>query len=81
MSVPLPREILLWEQRTDKLYACEVRWRKDDMVGVHFVDVRHRATRRALLERCFAPVTCSYESRPRFTADSPLCEGPSLHDA
>jgi hypothetical protein len=43
VSVPLPREILLWEQRTDKLYACQVKWRKDDMVGVHFVDVRHRA--------------------------------------
>ena len=43
VSVPLPREILLWEQRTDKLHACEVKWRKDHMVGVHFVDVRHRS--------------------------------------
>ena len=43
VSVPLPRKILLWDQRADKLYACEVKWRKDDTVGVHFVDVRHRA--------------------------------------
>ena len=43
VSVPLPREILLWEERTGKLCACEVKWRKDHMVGVHFVDVRSRS--------------------------------------
>ena len=43
VSVPLPREILLWEQRTGKLYACEVKWRKDHVVGVHFVDVGARS--------------------------------------
>ena len=42
VSVPLPREILLWEQGTGKLYECGVKWRKDHMVGVHFVDVRSR---------------------------------------
>src|SRR5262245_8642461 len=53
VSVALPQEILLWEQRTGALYECEVRWRKDHMVGVHFVDVCGRATRRALLEKGF----------------------------
>ena len=43
VSVPLPREILLWEQETGKLYECGVKWRKDHMVGVHFVDVRSRS--------------------------------------
>ena len=43
VSVPLPREILLWEQRTGKLHACEVKWRKDHMVGVHFGNVRSRS--------------------------------------
>ena len=42
MSVPLPREILLWEQGTGKLYECGVKWRKDHMVGVHFTDVGSR---------------------------------------
>ena len=46
VSVPMPREILLWEQRTGKLYECEMRWRKDHMVGVHFVDVRARSKSR-----------------------------------
>ncbi len=47
VSVPLPREVLLWEQRKSKLYECGVKWRKDHMVGVHFVDVRSRKTTRA----------------------------------
>ena len=54
VSVPLPQAILLWEQRTGALYECDVRWRKDHMVGVHFIDVCGRATRRALLEKGFA---------------------------
>ena len=46
--VPLPREVLLWEQRKSQLYECGVKWRKDHMVGVHFVDVRsQKTTRRA----------------------------------
>ena len=43
VSVPLPREILLWEEGTGKLYECGVKWRKDDMVGVHFTDVGSRS--------------------------------------
>ncbi len=43
VSVPLPRVVLLWEQQTGKLYKCGVKWRKDRMVGVHFVDVRQRS--------------------------------------
>ncbi len=54
VSVPLPQEVLLWEARTGALYECGVRWRKDHMVGVHFVDMCSRATRRAMLERGFA---------------------------
>src|SRR5262245_55403618 len=53
VSVPLPQEILLWEQRTGALYECEVRWRKDHMVGVHFIDICGRAARRALLDKGF----------------------------
>ena len=67
VSVPLPPEILLWEQRTGALYECTVRWRKDHMVGVHFIDVCGRAIRRALLERCFAPISSSPHLRLRCT--------------
>jgi hypothetical protein len=57
VSVPLPSEVLLWEQRTGALYECDVRWRKEHMVGVHFVDVCGRATRRALLDKGIALVS------------------------
>jgi hypothetical protein len=43
VSVPLPRVVLLWEQQTDKLHKCVVKWRNDHMVGVHFTDVRQRS--------------------------------------
>jgi hypothetical protein len=55
---PLPREILLWEEKTGTIYECDVRWRREHMVGVHFSDVCGRMLRRALLERCFAPLSC-----------------------
>ncbi len=58
VNFPLPREILLWEEKTGTIYECDVRWRKDHMVGVHFVDVCGQSMRRALLEKCFAPLTC-----------------------
>lgn len=54
VSVPLPQQVLLWEQRTGTLYESEVRWRRDHMVGVHFLDARGRASRRALLKKCLA---------------------------
>jgi PilZ domain len=61
VSVPLPQDILLWEEKTGRLFECSIRWRRDHMVGVHFTDVCGRATRHAMLERCFAPLTCSLE--------------------
>jgi len=43
VAVPLPRVVLLWEQQTGKFYECGVKWRKDRMVGVNFIDVRQRS--------------------------------------
>jgi hypothetical protein len=65
VNVPLPQEILLWEARTGALYECDVRWRRDHMVGVHFVDVCGRGTRRILLERGFALGGSEPVLRPR----------------
>ena len=59
VSFPLPREILLWEERTGTIYECDVRWRREHMVGVHFIDVCGQTMRRALLEKCFAPLSCA----------------------
>lgn len=56
VSVALPQQVLLWEQRTGTLYESEVRWRRDHMVGVHFVDARRRASRRALLKKCVGSI-------------------------
>lgn len=56
VSVSLPPVVLLWEQRTGAIHECEVRWRKGRTVGVHFTDVFGRATRRAMLEKDFAPL-------------------------
>jgi hypothetical protein len=57
VSVPLPPDVLLWEEKTGRLFECAIRWRRDHMVGVHFTDVCDRATRHAMLERCYAPLT------------------------
>ena len=56
VSVALPPVVLLWEQQTGAIHECEVRWRKGRTVGVHFTDVYGRATRRAMLEKDFAPL-------------------------
>lgn len=64
VSVPLPHEILLWEQRTGTVYECDIRWRREHMVGVHFTNICGSAMRRALLEKCFAPMTCGQASPP-----------------
>ncbi len=56
VSVALPPVVLLWEQRTGAIHECEVRWRNGRTVGVHFTDVCGRATRRAMLEKDFAPL-------------------------
>jgi PilZ domain len=58
VSVAMPPEILLWEEKTQRLYECTIRWRKDHMVGVQFSDICGREMRHAMLERCFAPLSC-----------------------
>jgi hypothetical protein len=49
----LPPVVLLWEG-TGSIHECTVRWRRESLLGVHFRDVRGRATRRAALETRFA---------------------------
>jgi hypothetical protein len=59
VNYPLQRTILLWREDSNAIFECEVRWRRDLLVGVHFLDVCGRRLRQALLEKCFAPVSCS----------------------
>ena len=59
VNFPLPKEIMLWEERSGTIYECDVRWRREHLVGVRFVDVCGQIMRRALLEKCFAPLSCT----------------------
>lgn len=55
VSVPLPLEVALWDERTGMLFECQVRWRKEQLVGLHFLDTCNRSKRRRLLEKCRLP--------------------------
>ena len=50
-SMDLPNDVTLFEARTGNLFECEVRWQKDTLIVLRFVDVCGRAKRRALIER------------------------------
>jgi PilZ domain len=54
VAVALPPLVLLWEQGTGAMHECQVRWRKGDIVGVHFTDMAGRRERRSALERPIA---------------------------
>ena len=62
VNYPLPRRILLWQDHVGVMYKCDVRWKRDLIVGVRFFDICGRAIRRALLEKCFAPLMCEPRS-------------------
>jgi hypothetical protein len=49
---PLPDKIMLFESHRQNIYECVVRWRKERIAGVNFIDVCQNAVRRALLEEC-----------------------------
>ena len=57
VNFPLPKEIMLWEEKSGTIYECDVRWRRENLVGVRFLDVCGQTMRRALLEKCFAPLS------------------------
>ena len=59
VNFPLPKEFMLWEERTGAIYECDVRWRRERLVGVRLIDVCGQTMRRALLEKCFAPLSCA----------------------
>ncbi len=63
IPVALPPEVLLWEEKTGRLYECLIRWRRDQMVGVHFMDASGRAGR-AKFDRRFAPSVCGQRLAP-----------------
>jgi PilZ domain len=57
LSVSLPDRVVLWEERTGVIYQCDVRWKREHMVGLQFTDICGRRERRALLEQGFLPLT------------------------
>jgi hypothetical protein len=59
VNFPLPKEIMLWEEKSGTIYECDVVWRRESQVGVRFLDVCGQTMRRALLEKCFAPLSCA----------------------
>ena len=50
-DVATPDELFLLESVSANLFECQVRWRRDSQIGLHFVDVGGRAMRRALIHR------------------------------
>lgn len=53
-NVVLGSRVYLWQAETGTLFECDVRWRKLDHVGLHFIDIASRAKVRALIDRCTA---------------------------
>jgi hypothetical protein len=49
---PLPEKIMLFESHRQNIYECVIRWRKERVAGVNFIDVCQSALRRTLLEEC-----------------------------
>jgi hypothetical protein len=64
VPVALPQDVLLWEQNTNRLYECVIRWRRDHMVGVQFIHARDGVKRQTLLKRCFVPIDSGQEQPP-----------------
>lgn len=51
-AAQLPDRIYLWQAQTGTLFECMVRWRKDKLFGLYFMNAGGRARRRALIEAC-----------------------------
>lgn len=51
-NMMLPSRVYLWQAETGTLFECDVRWRKLDLVGLHFIDIASRSKVRALIDRC-----------------------------
>ena len=49
--VNVPDRVDLFEGKTGTIFECAVRWQRDDLVGLQFVDICSRTRRRTLLLR------------------------------
>lgn len=47
--VAVPPRLFLLEKSSSNLFECEVRWHQKEKIGLFFIDVGTRATRRALI--------------------------------
>jgi hypothetical protein len=47
----IPDTVDLFEGKTGNIFECNVRWRRNEQIGLQFVDVCSRVKRRALIER------------------------------
>jgi hypothetical protein len=72
IAARLPPIVVLLEHRYGLLLKSKVIWQRQVVAGLQFVDIRCRQERRAMLERCFAPLSRPHEIPPldQHTPDS-----------
>jgi hypothetical protein len=64
IAARLPPIVVLSEHRYGLLLKSKVIWQRRVVAGLQFMDIRCRQERRAMLEKCFAPVNRSHEIPP-----------------
>jgi PilZ domain len=47
----VPKKVELFESKTGDIFECVVRWQRNELIGLQFVDVCSRSKRRALIEQ------------------------------
>ena len=57
LSLPLalPHRVVLWEEMTGMVCECDVRWRRERVVGLQIIDLCGRQARRTLVESGLVP--------------------------
>jgi hypothetical protein len=64
IAAVLPPIVILSEHRFGLLLKSKVIWQRRVIAGLQFMDIRCRQERRALLEKCFAPINRAQEIPP-----------------
>jgi hypothetical protein len=50
----LPSRLYLWITKVVTLFQCEVRWQRENAVGLQFIDVSGQSLQRAMLSACIS---------------------------
>jgi hypothetical protein len=57
--ISVPDRLDLFEGKTGNIFECAVRWQRNELIGLQFLDLCSRAKRRALIEQHALRVTVS----------------------